>query len=499
MIRRIILNMRYLKKSTCFIGIILSAILLLSCQKTPEESTVKKKAESNIEEIIYNAPVVLETTVPSISKESAQNYMSRRNWLYEDWEENIIWENQGSNIEVNVVIDAVIKYPKDIYFPVIRVKEIPFNVQDAKNVRDFFMGNSAIYEDSNEKTKYDYLDDLFRFKSTIENIKSRTDLTEDEKDREIEAYEDLIDFIEIKTNSAPTTLPLNEAQLEFQKANSSSGDAEIIKVCTNDDSSKQRLTVVNSPFDKIYYLEWYTSGMPYFAQEAEIDIELNIEQLSGYISDAINSLHELGINNMQLAGVSAISNGIEISDHHEMLNDDDMQNSCFVLHFTPDISGMPTTYANEMVGIDDDSELNYAPVYEKEYIEIYVDTSGIIRFIWQSPSEVIEVENSNVQTISLDEIKNIFLNQITISEAWTYSDSKKNIYIDRIEYGMTRVAIKDMNSEYRYVPSWTFFGYEELIMHTSSGEKKIKVKLPFASYLTINAIDGSIIDRSLGY
>lgn len=63
--------------------------------------------------------------------------------------------------------------------------------------------------------------------------------------------------------------------------------------------------------------------------------------------------------------------------------------------------------------------------------------------------------------------------------------------IDTIEFGYMQIASQDESDEYLLVPVWDFWGVEsyddEALLRTHH------------SYLTVNAIDGSIIDRTIGY
>lgn len=79
---------------------------------------------------------------------------------------------------------------------------------------------------------------------------------------------------------------------------------------------------------------------------------------------------------------------------------------------------------------------------------------------------------------------------------WAYHEhtweetTSKNMRVESITFGYTRVLMKDAPTRYMMVPVWDFFGYFE-----ASGANKAEDY----SLLTINAIDGSVIDREYGY
>jgi len=79
---------------------------------------------------------------------------------------------------------------------------------------------------------------------------------------------------------------------------------------------------------------------------------------------------------------------------------------------------------------------------------------------------------------------------------YTAYGSKAEIGINTIKLGMMRVMKKNEPGKYLYVPVWDFLGNR-----TDMDETGRTHALPFGdqSYATINAIDGSFINRDWGY
>ena len=61
-----------------------------------------------------------------------------------------------------------------------------------------------------------------------------------------------------------------------------------------------------------------------------------------------------------------------------------------------------------------------------------------------------------------------------------------------------RVMSKDKPDCYEYIPVWDFFGTQQS-RKTKDGEVVSDHTWPFISYFTVNAIDGTVIDRNYGY
>ena len=98
---------------------------------------------------------------------------------------------------------------------------------------------------------------------------------------------------------------------------------------------------------------------------------------------------------------------------------------------------------------------------------------------------------------------NVFDTMALVVNAWEgYADGNPklaciDIQVDQIRFGLTRVTEQNKRNSGLMVPCWDFFGTVTYAME-SDGQTKLYEDGP-VPILTINAIDGSIINRSLGY
>ena len=102
--------------------------------------------------------------------------------------------------------------------------------------------------------------------------------------------------------------------------------------------------------------------------------------------------------------------------------------------------------------------------------------------------------------MGFDEIKEraeeyFFLRYQSVNQSDSNTTDKRIIYIDRINLGYMQITAQN-SSKQTLIPVWDFFGWEEIVNAETINQVTINGQ---TSYLTINAIDGSIIDRSLGY
>jgi|AGTN01.3.fsa_nt_gi Antirepressor regulating drug resistance, predicted signal transduction N-terminal membrane component len=190
--------------------------------------------------------------------------------------------------------------------------------------------------------------------------------------------------------------------------------------------------------------------------------------------------------------------------------------------FMREINGCPTAYESKDVGTDMEDETKNPVRYEK--MVIVIDDQGLTGFTWENPMTVTSIDNENISVLSFDDIEQIALEQL--ANRFQYyvderdgSDPGCTAVVTKVELGLMRV-MKANSGEYYYIPVWNFFSN---IAHTEAYIEKWGAKAvttftvencvdkdgnpysfvtgyPWAwGAITLSAIDGSLIDRNLGY
>ena len=145
--------------------------------------------------------------------------------------------------------------------------------------------------------------------------------------------------------------------------------------------------------------------------------------------------------------------------------------------------------------------------WDTESVYIAVDDTGLLSFEYSQPIEINEIANENVAILSFDEIKEIFKKQMQINYAWNVDEHilSQIVTISRIELGLAMVARKD-NAGYMLIPAWNFYGYDTYTYDEQQPggwqldeNNQVVVEEYGTSFLTINAINGSLIDNNLSY
>ncbi len=141
-----------------------------------------------------------------------------------------------------------------------------------------------------------------------------------------------------------------------------------------------------------------------------------------------------------------------------------------------------------------------------EQAEVLVRDGEVVALNWYNAIETVRTENENVALLPFSDILDIFKKQIFRSiyldeggdDEWRYT-----MVVERVCLSYMKVKKKDAPSERYLLPVWDFMGYDynELYDDPTDSVRMIGHKAWFSgqSLLTINAIDGSIIDRDAGY
>lgn len=206
------------------------------------------------------------------------------------------------------------------------------------------------------------------------------------------------------------------------------------------------------------------------------------------------------------------------------------------LVFMRTFNGCPSAFADEEVGGDMDTTVNKPVHYER--MELHIDDQGVSYFRWNVPMTVTGVVSSNARLISFEEAASKAMSQIAARWKYGVENRRKNgeelpIYISRVTFGLWRIQKK--GGGWYYVPVYHFFSDGDVIDWTSwvddnpySTEylgisadstqrerflrclEKEEYYWMLINYcrtfggdywggVTVNALDGTIIDKDKGY
>lgn len=168
------------------------------------------------------------------------------------------------------------------------------------------------------------------------------------------------------------------------------------------------------------------------------------------------------------------------------------------IHFTRNLEGVPETYTADsgMAMPEDGSGI----VWPYERLTLIYDEDGLANFVWGNPHEVEKISDEYLFLLPFAEIQNIFEEMVIKKyQDWMADDDdmKMELQINEIRLGYMRVREKEDAQEAAMVPVWDFIGTKKV---TYDGEEYYDDDTTvFNSLLTVNALDGTIIDRGMGY
>ena len=159
----------------------------------------------------------------------------------------------------------------------------------------------------------------------------------------------------------------------------------------------------------------------------------------------------------------------------------------WVVLYTRSFNGLPITYTSATGNMMTDAAVYNEP-WRYETLAIFVNDSGIVGLHWEAPYTVGDTVTEDSALLRFEDVADIFRKMYLVDN----DGQKQTVTVDRICLGYTRIAEQDREGSGILVPAWDFFG-------TVTGENGNTTADPYRSLLTINAIDGSIISRDMGY
>ncbi len=489
--------------------LLLVACFTTACQPTPEEPVVVNKNEGVLESALAATPA------PMLGYETPDT-----------WQDVI--QRDGSKIKLD--IDASIIIPDVNAYPVMKIAPGQFSQQQADRIVNILFKDATIYNSSKSLTKAELEQQLVEAKATLEQKKIDPQSNDDSE----EGIQQTIDYLEQAILTAPekaddqlasTLLQPNEYGEIRLDLKADMGKKENATLCLMNSGGNVQTSLTcfarfvntdsNGSFGR--FDDWNLSD--------DLPTNLSISEDEA-VDQAKRLISDLGVMDMDIA---AISRGIISGGEGE----DVSQNpQCYMIYFTRTVNGVPTTFGQTVgkesrINLDEIKNGDYPPDFRPpwgyERILVCVDDSGIAEFNWESPAKLLGIASENVSLAPFDEIQDAFKKQMFVMYSNIEDDkliAEETYHVNNITLGLTRVASKDDLNEYLLIPVWNFFGsrreqysIEEIPEQFKDYDEKTINEIkkdyeqrnnqirsrPYESFLTISAIDGSVIDSDLGY
>lgn len=468
--------MKWKRLNLIILACICIVFVLTACQPTPEEKIVVGKNDGS-QEVIYE----------TASGSQSFDYP-------ESWQETFSSEDDKVVIDIN----ANLEVPDVDAFPVVNVAPADISNEDMKElVRYFFEG--PVYDSTDKRTRAEIQEEILELKADMQSLQQNGTVhntshifSEEEIPQRLEAIERLISQLEAKLENAPEAIERSPSNIEFTENEAGDRDCSFVDTSSGDYNKIMGAHFYEDNKSGFVYYKRYT-GEEYTVESELLNTKLNGVDMEPEEAEGLakQMLKDIGFDDVITVGrYIAGYDGI-----HDTLSPVTASPQCYVFYFSQSIKGIPVTYFYGYEGTSGFDEYTFP--WSPEVIEVDVDDNGILKFHWSNPSMARDILNNNVALLSWDKIKDIACRQFRIKSIGEYfggTDKQKiTIEINKITLGMMHIAKQDNQQEFMYVPVWDFFGeYDD--------EQSDMLELNRAySFLTINAINGSIIDRGLGY
>ena len=468
--------------------------LSVACQRTPEQPVVIDKRESIEEKVITNEEPTSQTQQPGIS-------------TYEVPDTYSATLKAGG---VNTIIDAKVSIPdNNLQSVILSPRELTQEFADI--FINCFSGDASLYIKTSEGATMETLQqEILRWKECLFNAQNKWDEVKGH-DPYGETQQDSIDefnnIIEQLTNQLQTAPEVAEYEPTSRQLKHPVGEGKDYSWGTEmiEDTSQFGLTAyaraetsnISDHMARYYIMSNDNAASVLLSYEnvndpAEVGYILSreqretmgdkmtmpLEEAQGYAQQAINSI---GANDMVLYDYDC-NPGIK----------DGQPYPYYDLEYCRSIGGvpLPDLWRADILPRGE----SYGP-NPREALGICVDESGVIRIDWRDPVAIGEVLDDNVSIMAFDELIELAKRQL---EMQSYSsDTALEIVITDISLSLMPVKMQDSRDKLT-VPVWDFMGYHYDPNDAQAKQEAADMDFRY-SYLTINAIDGSIIDRKLGY
>lgn len=496
-----------MKRIICMI--VCLSVLLCGCQKTPEEAVVVQKDSERLVEMAQAAPQ------PDEEEDADNESLRERLGIPERCEEII----QQDGDELKIIVEADVQIPGEAYIPAARGKADNFPQELIDKFYTELIGDTVMYQSTTQRTK----DELER-----DIIAAEKQLAEAE-DWEKSTAEMIVAALREEYAKAPEEITLEIAdgklksrRLEDGKKDILKGDQTYLDVMENTYGGKEFSVYNNTEYenavgvgDSVSFVDEdgnVQSHTPSSGAELEYhrhgrwDDLLDRGGVYKYADATEQSLNGGSVDGCRLR-ITAKEARAVVEDFTEKMGIAYMAiDEVSLVTNTSGQAGAKQIWQFDLFrtvnGVEIVSDIDQTSAdgtgtsasWMNERLFIGVDDEGIRDIYWGGPLNVSEIVAENSAMLPFSEIKSIFekMMRIKYEPEVRSSDIALEHHITRIRLSLQRISEANSFTTGLLVPVWNFYGYVSY-----DGEEQPKEEQ--WPLLTINGIDGSVIDLYKGY
>ena len=437
--------------------VILALVLLLTaCQPTPTEEVVVNKGDGTLEATIHSAP--------QMSVEAAQTVQDALG-VPETVQRTISGPVYGGTL--HVAVDAAVHMPQVSRVPVLRAGHLRLSEGDKRRIAETLTGRTVFFE-TDPLGRDRWLNVAEQYRDALDALAKRPYGPEADYDSLEAEYNDALQRV---------LGYYNEAQPGQQRPWTGTWSDEELYLCTE---GGETVYICTGGGERCCIQYDATEANPR-GNKAPI----TADAARRLVEDA---LALLGNSHYEIVAVQPADQGLRDRFHSATGVDD----GSYRITLRPQYEGIPVYDWNSYYGSDTAAQqagLSVAQRPMKESLGAEVRGGQLIILSWLDPLEVLGVENENVTLLPFERVMEIFEKQVFMNVY--LSGGEATVKVTDVYFSYRCVKIKD-SDQYYLLPAWDFVGYDTLI----AGKGLVKWR---DSILSVNAVDGSILNDLLGY
>lgn len=469
-----------MKRRICFVLAVVMLVALCACQPTPEEEIVHQKGAENEQKWLEPAPI-----------EEGKKGIE----VPERWEEKLDIRDS-----LKIEIEADITVPDGDVFPIYALESVDFDSEKLDNVVKRLYPNARLQIKAGRKSKEDLEYEMEIETKAIENVdKNHPEFTEEEREEYI----------------AEAQAHLQELTKQLQKMENNVPEvAERVSdyIHAEDDSWMARFEPIDEKTNsKLGQIELNTAPQ---SEKDDTTMKIMIVNRGGWKVDGEVLMPDINDFEAVRSAGEEYLRYLGLDDEYavdRVFQDKNVYPDGTFVYCTRKVGDARFTYVDDTSTLQESAgEVAYASIFSEEFIRFIFWSYGCGDFIWSGPTKMDVVENENAQLLPFETI------QEKARKAFGYIlypgwDNGAEIYyriiINDIRLGY--MPIKRAGGGYSTIPVWDFFGYYYggYATQEESGwaeldennEHMFPAHGGATSMLTLNAIDGSIINRQIGF
>ncbi len=483
---------------------ICTVLSFVGCKKAPEASIVTNKDFSKL----------IDDALTSGENVTKPEELAGK---YETYKTTVSDETLG----VTVKVDAKVNIPTVDKMSILRVsqQEISQELLD-KVIAEFFIGEQ-LCDGSKTKieTKSYFEEQIKHFLEVIEEAKDSGN-----EDR-LNQYQKLLDEYETLYENAPddidfTSYPhdgrLHSVEEKYKSnpddpyyswlyslapegnsiyaiSDGKNGCYEtVVAYNTSDYANQIRYTRTYDTYSGAGLMELisdYKTKLPESDESEEPELKLSKDEAIAKAEEALKHLEISGFAMYSCDKYIDDAFDMYINEHAPSSNETDIRQKYYILTYIRKIGGAFVLTGEEKFADGWQGNQYNKQVWPDESIVFCINDDGIVGFAYNFPITITETVVENASVKSFETIKASFEKMMPISYAST--NEHRVISIDTVSFGYARISEANSFDTGLLVPVWDFIGAS-----LYNGKPDIPDKM---TYMTINGIDGSVIDRQLGY